>query len=71
MREWLKALRENKNVTQQSVAESLGVTRQYYQQIETGNRQYKMDLETATKLAAFFGISVEDVQKYELKEDNT
>ena len=67
MREYLKALRENQGLTQRVVAETLGVTRQYYNLIESGERQSKMSIETAQKLAAIFNVPIEYVLKQETK----
>ena len=36
LRDYLKELRESKGLSQQNVADSIGITRQYYQQIENG-----------------------------------
>lgn len=38
MRERLKSERENKGMTQQKMADSIGVSLRYYQQIEAGDR---------------------------------
>jgi len=67
MREYLKELREDKGETQQSVAEKIGVTRQYYQLIENGERQSKMTIDMAQKLANIFGVSIEVILKNENK----
>lgn len=67
MREYLKALRENQGLTQRVVAETLGVTRQYYNLIESGERQSKMSIETAQKLAAIFNVPIEYVLEKETK----
>lgn len=65
MREYLKELRENKGESQQSVAEKIGVTRQYYQLIESGERQSKMTIEMAKKLAAAFEVPIDTILKNE------
>lgn len=44
VRKYLICLREQRNETQQLVADSIGLTRQYYQQIESGDRQKRMDI---------------------------
>jgi len=38
MRSWLKREREKKRITQQSIANNVGVERQYYGMIEKGER---------------------------------
>lgn len=58
MRSWLKELRENRKLTQQNVADLLGITRQYYQMIESYERQRNMDIALLTKLSEIFQISL-------------
>ncbi len=53
----LKELRQNKGVSQQTVADYLEITRQAYSNYENGNRD--PDNETLLKLAEFFGVSVD------------
>lgn len=53
----LKALRKETGVSQQSVADYLGITRQAYSNYETGNRT--PDTEALLKLAEFFNVSVD------------
>lgn len=67
MRNWLKKLRENQGLTQRVVAEALGVTRQYYNLIESGERQSKMSIETAQKLAVVFNVPIAYILKKETK----
>lgn len=64
-REYLSRLREQRNETQQIVADSLGLTRQYYQQIETGERQKRMDIALATKLASHFEVELGEIIRQE------
>ena len=52
----LKALRISKKVSQQAVADYLGITRQAYGNYETGKRQ--ADYETLLKLGEFFGVTI-------------
>ena len=59
MREWLKNIREKKKLSQQNVANNVGITRQYYNQIENGERQKDLDLSMATKLAKIFDVSID------------
>lgn len=67
MRQYLKDLREKKNLSQQEVANLLKITRQYYTQIENGERQKKMDIDIIQKLAAVFGVSVDYIIEQETK----
>lgn len=55
----LKAMRERKRISQQEVADYLGITRQAYSHYEVGRR--KPDYETLLKLAEFYGVSVLDL----------
>ena len=63
VREWLIKLRGN--ASQGDIAKKLGITQQYYSYIENGERQKKMDIQICEKIAHVFGISVEDVIKFE------
>lgn len=51
MREYLKNLRLNINLSQQQVAESAHITRQYYNMIENGERQKDISLSVLSKLS--------------------
>jgi len=71
----LTYLRKKKNVTQQKVADYLGITRPAYTAYEQGKRQ--PDYETLTKIADFFDVTVDyligrtdDPQEDSLKEDD-
>jgi len=52
-------LRKEKNITQENLAESLGVTRQTIIAIEKGN--YAPSVLLALKIAKFFNKRVEDI----------
>ena len=67
LRKWLKKLREESGLSQQQVADRLNITRQYYQQIEAGDRQQKMDITLRSKLSELFGISIEEISIKERK----
>lgn len=54
----LKTIRVNNNLTQQEVAEVLGISRAYYGMIENGKRNPTLKL--ANNIANFFN---EDIQK--------
>jgi putative transcriptional regulator len=53
---------EHGEMTQQALAESLGVTRQTVIALEQG--RYAPSLELAFKIARAFGVGVEDVFQY-------
>ena len=65
MREYLKQLRIAKNMSMQDVADAFGISRQYYDMIESGERQKKMDFTLVTKISTLFGISLEKIAEYE------
>ena len=66
MREWLKNLRVEKNLTMKEVSEKLGISESYYCTIEKGERQKRMDLSLATGIASLFNIPVDQIVAYEL-----
>lgn len=65
MRRYLIELRNEHGYSQQDVADKLNISRQYYQMIESGERQKKMDISLASSIATLYGISVMDVEKFE------
>ena len=54
MREWLKKIRTENGMTQDKVATECGISRQYYNFIESGERNCPVD--TAKKIAAVLGF---------------
>lgn len=70
MREYLKQLRTEMGMTMQDVADAFGMTRQYYEMIESGDRQKKMDFSLVTKISDLFGISMEKIAEYEQEITN-
>ena len=66
MREYLKHLREAKGLTMQELSKKLGITRQYYQMIESGGRQRKMDIPIITGISKALNVPVE----YIVNEEN-
>lgn len=65
MRSYLKTLREKLSLTQQQAAELLGISQNYYCMIETGERQKKISMEMAQKLADVFDVTLEYIGKQE------
>ncbi len=53
----LREVRDEKEITQQEVADYLGITRPAYTAYETGNRQ--PDFDTLTKLANYFNVTTD------------
>lgn len=67
MRKYLITLREKRCETQQNVADSLGISRQYYNMIENGERQKRMDMMLISGLANHFNMKVSTIANYEKK----
>lgn len=65
MREYLKSLRESKGMSMQETADKLCISRQYYQMIESGERQKKMDITLVKSISELFDISLEEICKQE------
>ena len=55
----LKTIRTEKNLSQQQVADGIGITRAAYSNYEQGLRE--PDLETFKKICLLFGISADDL----------
>lgn len=53
----LKELREDRDLTQNEIAEALGITRQQYQLYETGSREIKLD--KLKMLCMLYGVSAD------------
>jgi len=67
MRKYLKQLRDNKGMSQHSVADSLGCYQSYYSAIENGNRQRDMSYSMMEKLAAVFDVPIQTIIDAEAK----
>lgn len=65
MRKYLIKLREKQNESQQDVANAIGISRQYYSMIESGERQKRMDIVLISSLARHFGVSEAEIVKFE------
>ena len=59
----LKVLRAIKEVTQEQLADDLGVTRQTIHAVESG--KYNPSLELAFKLAIYFETKIEEIFQYQ------
>lgn len=64
----IKVFRAEFNLTQKDLAQKVGATRQTIISIEKG--KYNPSLELAFKIAEIFEVGIEDVFKFELKENN-
>ena len=63
MKNKIKVFRAMHDLTQEGLANELGVTRQTVLAIEKG--KYDPSLELAFKIARFFGVTVEEVFQYD------
>jgi len=65
IRNQIRELRSTRDMTQQDLADAIGVTRQTVIAIEQD--KYSPSLETAFKIALIFGVPLEKVFQYEPK----
>lgn len=65
VREYLIDAREKAGMTQQDVANCLGISRQYYQMVEQGERQKRMDLSLAGGLSAALNMPILEIIEHE------
>jgi putative transcriptional regulator len=63
MRNTIKIYRTEHNLTQEELAQALGVTRQTILAIEKG--KYDPSLELAFKISRYFGVPVDEVFLYD------
>ena len=61
MREWLKSLRTEKGLTMKDMGQKLCISESYYCAIEKKERQKKMDIALASRIAAIFEIPIAEV----------
>ena len=61
----LRVLRAEKEISQQMLADEIGISRQTVNSIERG--KFNPSVVTALKMAKFFGVAVEDA--FQLKEE--
>lgn len=71
VREYLKKRREEKGYTMQELADKLNISRQYYQMIESGERQRKMDITLIAGISAALDLSAENIISEENKLTET
>lgn len=65
MREYLKDLRVQAGMSMADVAERFDISRQYYEMIESGDRQRKMDITLIAKISSVFGVPMEQIVENE------
>lgn len=68
MREYLQSMRKEKKLTQKEVANKLNISESYYNQIENGERQKKMNISLINKLSKILDISIIDLISLEEKD---
>ena len=67
MRDWLREKRRERGLTEEHMAERLGISAPYYSFIENGLRQKKMTIDFAVKLADALSIPLDAVIRWETK----
>ena len=65
MRSYLVTLRKGKNYTQRQTAEKLDISESYYNQIENGERQKRMDISLISRLSVVFDVPITTIINYE------
>lgn len=65
IRKYLIEMREKKQLSQQIVADKIGISRQYYSAIEMGTRQKNMDITLVSALAKIFEVSLGEIIELE------
>lgn len=70
MRKWLKDLRNEKTLSQQAVAEKLGVSRAYYSRIEKGSRKKDLALSLIRSFSEIFDVPESRIIEEETKTIN-
>ena len=67
MRDYLRQLRKAAGLTQKDVADAIGISLPYYNQIERGNRGTHLGVARCAHLANVLGVNASDFFKMELK----
>lgn len=65
MRKWMLEARKNAKLTIREASSKLGISEGYYSLIESGERQKKLDITLAVKLADVFGVSLDFIVQQE------
>lgn len=66
MRNYLRELRKGKNITQQEIADCIGIASNYYSMIENGERQQKISLDLLFKLSKALDVPLEIIISEEI-----
>ena len=67
MRSFLKDLRKERKLTQVEISKRMGITQQYYNMIETGERNERMNLDVAVNIAKALDMEPFDFITLELE----
>lgn len=67
MRDYLEAMRKSRGMTQKEVAEAVGISQAYYNQIENGKRGGRMMIDIFAKLASALGLTLGEMMAAEQK----
>lgn len=67
MRQYLKELRKERGLTQNDVAERMGIAQGYYSDIELAVKQTDMSLSIVQKISEVFGVPVATIIEEEKK----
>mgnify|MGYP002347303846 FL=1 len=59
----IKKIREDKNLTQQQIAELIHMHRSNYSKIETGQREISVD--ALNKIAKYFGMTIDQIVNFD------
>lgn len=65
MREYLEVMRKAKGMTQKDVADAVGISQAYYNQIENGKRGGRMMIDIFAKLASALGLTLGEMMSAE------
>ena len=68
MRDWLLNARRERGLTQLDVAKKLDISEAYFNYIENGERQKKMDIALASKLSMILEIPLAEIIEFEKSE---
>lgn len=69
MREWMRIARNEANLTMAETASKVGISEAYYSMIESGERQKRLDITLAVKLAGVFGVDLNFIIAEELRKE--
>ena len=64
-REYLRKMRTERSLTMQDMADAFGISKQYYNLIESGVSQKRMDITMVRRIADLFGVSLEFIAERE------